>query len=267
MTNRRTLVCGDTHGCLRELKQLLSRAGFRQGSDRLILVGDLVDRGPDSVGVVRFAMESGADCVLGNHEEKHLRYRRHALKAAFSKTYKIPMQMPHPEVHKTLTGPEWAWMGALPLTIWLRPDLVIVHGGFAVDSPPEAPVLNSCRIRFVDQDSGESHGSADGITQPPRTVFWPERYAGGATGRVSVIYGHQPLRAVRHDPHLGPYGTAWTMGIDTSCCYGGVLTGYWVEEGHFVQSKSLQRFWTTGVDSSREGWMSAMLARPSKTVQ
>jgi hypothetical protein len=211
-------------------------------------------------------METGAECVLGNHEEKHLRYRRHAMKAWDGK-YKVPMQMPHPEVHTTITGREWAWMGALPLTIWLRPDLVVVHGGFAADSPPEAPVLNSCRIRFVEQDSGKSKGSADGISQPPRTVFWPERYTGGATGRVSVIYGHQPFRAVRQDRWLGPYGAAYTLGLDTSCVYGNVLTGYWVEERHFVQSKSRQRFWTTGVDSSREDWMSARSARPSKTVQ
>ncbi|RDV36573.1 hypothetical protein DV096_19145 [Bradymonadaceae bacterium TMQ3] len=49
-----TIVVGDVHGCLRELKQVLERAGFEAGRDRAIFVGDLVNGGPDSLGVMRF---------------------------------------------------------------------------------------------------------------------------------------------------------------------------------------------------------------------
>ena len=75
----RTIVVGDVHGCLEELDELLSRLEVGP-SDRLVLAGDLMDRGPDPVGVVRRARERGALAVLGNHDEKHLRFARHEAK-------------------------------------------------------------------------------------------------------------------------------------------------------------------------------------------
>ena len=72
----RTLVVGDVHGCLDELRDLLDAVHY-SSADRLVFVGDLVDRGPDSVGVVRLAQDLGAVAVLGNHERKHLRYEQH----------------------------------------------------------------------------------------------------------------------------------------------------------------------------------------------
>ena len=68
----RTIIIGDVHGCLDELLTLVSRCGYGAG-DRLILVGDLVAKGPDSIGVVSWARESRVEAVLGNHEEHVLR--------------------------------------------------------------------------------------------------------------------------------------------------------------------------------------------------
>ena len=47
----RVIVIGDVHGCLRELDNLLDKVDYQQGHDTLVLAGDLVDKGPDSVGV------------------------------------------------------------------------------------------------------------------------------------------------------------------------------------------------------------------------
>ncbi|TXD37235.1 symmetrical bis(5'-nucleosyl)-tetraphosphatase [Lujinxingia vulgaris] len=65
-----TIVVGDVHGCLRELKQVLARADFEPGRDRVVFVGDLVNGGPDSLGVMRFVrgLGDGAEVVLGNHD-------------------------------------------------------------------------------------------------------------------------------------------------------------------------------------------------------
>ncbi|MBF0448897.1 MAG: symmetrical bis(5'-nucleosyl)-tetraphosphatase [Magnetococcales bacterium] len=65
---------GDLHGCLPELKSLLAKIGFNRHQDRLWFVGDLLSRGPDSLGVLRFVRDLGdrAVVVMGNHEVRAL---------------------------------------------------------------------------------------------------------------------------------------------------------------------------------------------------
>jgi bis(5'-nucleosyl)-tetraphosphatase (symmetrical) len=77
-----TAVIGDIHGCLDEFDELRKKIGLVKGTDRVVLLGDLIDRGPDSVGVVRRAMEMNDECILGNHEEKHLRFPEGVLRVA-----------------------------------------------------------------------------------------------------------------------------------------------------------------------------------------
>lgn len=64
---RRILIVGDIHGELEGLKQVLASKNWDKEKDLLISVGDLIDRGPDSVGTLRFAKEN-MECVLGNHD-------------------------------------------------------------------------------------------------------------------------------------------------------------------------------------------------------
>jgi bis(5'-nucleosyl)-tetraphosphatase (symmetrical) len=65
-----TYAIGDIQGCLASFRQLLDRVSFTPSSDRLWLVGDLVNRGPDSLGTLRFIKNLGSSIrlVLGNHD-------------------------------------------------------------------------------------------------------------------------------------------------------------------------------------------------------
>ncbi|UPK99657.1 hypothetical protein LCI18_010592 [Fusarium solani-melongenae] len=70
---KRFIIVGDVHGHLSELKKLLEKVKFDRGNgDHLIFVGDLVNKGPDSAGVVQLAMDLGASAVRGNNEDRVL---------------------------------------------------------------------------------------------------------------------------------------------------------------------------------------------------
>lgn len=71
----RIFVMGDVHGCLNEMNELLNKIQFQSNKDVLILTGDLVFRGQDSLGVIRRARELNAHCVRGNHDDKVIRLK------------------------------------------------------------------------------------------------------------------------------------------------------------------------------------------------
>lgn len=75
----RTFVIGDIHGCLTLLKRLIDKIPWDPKKDRLIFVGDYIDRGEDPKGVIDFILElkrisEKVDCILGNHEAMLLDY-------------------------------------------------------------------------------------------------------------------------------------------------------------------------------------------------
>ena len=72
-------IIGDIHGMLDELRALIDGVGPQNG-DRLCFLGDLVDRGPDSIAVIEFVRTlidrfPGSLSIAGNHEEKALRLK------------------------------------------------------------------------------------------------------------------------------------------------------------------------------------------------
>lgn len=70
----RDFVIGDLHGCLEPLGRLMAHVRFHQGRDRLFSVGDLVDRGPQSMDCLRLLEMPWFHCVLGNHEQMLIRH-------------------------------------------------------------------------------------------------------------------------------------------------------------------------------------------------
>jgi bis(5'-nucleosyl)-tetraphosphatase (symmetrical) len=118
------LFVGDVQGCAAELRDLLETARFDPGRHRLALCGDLVNRGPDSAGVLELARRLGARAVLGNHDVALLEGRRSATLD---------------EVRRQL-GPaleEWlAWLASLP-TFLRGEGYILVHAGIAPGKRPE----------------------------------------------------------------------------------------------------------------------------------
>src|SRR3546814_7017992 len=70
----RDFIVGDMHGCLDLFQAQLDRIGFDPTKDRIFSVGDLADRGPDSMGCLRLLREPWFHAVRGNHEDMLLDY-------------------------------------------------------------------------------------------------------------------------------------------------------------------------------------------------
>ncbi|EXF75924.1 calcineurin-like phosphoesterase [Colletotrichum fioriniae PJ7] len=72
----RLVIVGDVHGRASQLQKLLDKVSFdKDAGDHLVFTGDLVNKGPDSAGVVQLAMDLGASCVRGNNEDRVLAAR------------------------------------------------------------------------------------------------------------------------------------------------------------------------------------------------
>lgn len=116
---------GDVHGCFSELQTLLAELAFNAKRDQLIFVGDLLSRGPDSIGVMRFVRDSGdhAITVLGNHEVRALAGLSGYGSADFEKHMQFLAEAPDRDEL-------FSWLRHQPL-IHSNPELgfAVVHAG------------------------------------------------------------------------------------------------------------------------------------------
>ncbi|MEU8486772.1 polynucleotide kinase-phosphatase [Streptomyces sp. NPDC048641] len=206
-------IIGDIHGCASELETLLARLGYADGvhpeGRTAVFVGDLVDRGPDSPGVLRRVMSmvrsGNALCVPGNHENKFGRYLKgrkvqhtHGLAETVEQfageseefTQEVARFVDGLVSHYVLDGGK----------------LVVCHAGL----PEKYHGRTSGRVRSHAL-YGDTTGETDEFGLPVRYP-WAEDYRGSA----AVVYGHTPV----------PQAT-WlnnTICLDTGAVFGGKLT-------------------------------------------
>jgi len=199
----RRIFVGDIQGCREPLVRLLDAVGFARGSDRLLPVGDLVNKGPDSPGTLDLLMELGAEPVLGNHDLHWLQKGR-------------PQD---PQRRR--------WLEALPY-VRVFDDLILVHAGLHPHwdearlqrlGPPEQHY--AVNVRYCDADGNRPKED----WPPPGPPFrpWDDFYQ----GRKRVVFGHWARRGLVVRPQC--------VGLDTGCVYGGKLSAWIAEEDRIVQ--------------------------------
>ncbi len=213
----RTILVGDIHACGDELSALLEKVNYAQGVDQLVLVGDLVARGPDSGVAVQRAIEFGARSVRGNHDEKLLRWWREAKRVGRKRANeRVKLGERHMRAVGELTRKHFEHLAALPLVIDLpEHDVVVVHAGFApgVERAAQDPAM-MMNIRSIDA-SGAPTKKLD-VT--PWATMW--------AGPGHVVFGHDARRGLQLEPHA--------TGLDTGCCYGRQLTALVLDAGEPV---------------------------------
>ncbi|MBL9079223.1 MAG: metallophosphoesterase [Planctomycetes bacterium] len=203
MATSRRIFVGDIQGCLEPLERLLAAVAFVAGRDRLLPVGDLVNKGPDSPGVLARLMQLGAEPVLGNHDLHWLRKQRHADLA------------------------QRAWLQAQPI-VRVMDDLIVVHAGLhphwteaQLAQLDAAAVDYAVNVRYCDADGNRP----DDDWPPPGPPFrpWDDFYRGAKR----VVFGHWARRGLVVRPQC--------IGLDTGCVYGGKLSAWIAEQDRIVQ--------------------------------
>lgn len=213
----KTIIIGDIHGCFSELQDLLDKAGITD-DDHIIALGDIVDRGPNSVEVLNFFCDHPARfSLMGNHERKHVRGARHQVRLTQSQIIsRGEFGVAYPQALER--------MGSLPLFIEL-PEAVLVHGYLEPGVPLELQ-----RDAVACGTMTGDHYLRSQYDQP-----WYALY----DGEKPVIVGHQDhlhngLPFVYQDR---------VYCLDTSCVHGGVLTGLLLPEFTFVSVPSRRDYW------------------------
>lgn len=193
----RTVFIGDVHGCRDELDALLERVAFSAG-DRLVMVGDLVVRGPNPHGTLALLRAAGAVSVRGNHEDRLLRHRE--------RPESCPLGDLALATTKALRRRDWAMLESLPLWLDLPAHGVrVVHAAVLSGAPIESQSPRSLMYaRSID--------ASGALSEAPGARLWGTSYE----GPPHVIFGH--------NARVGLQLHRWATGLDTGCVYGGSLT-------------------------------------------
>ncbi|MDQ3576871.1 MAG: polynucleotide kinase-phosphatase, partial [Actinomycetota bacterium] len=226
-------IVGDIHGCASELRTLLATLGYELRIDdagravearhpdgrTAVFVGDLVDRGPDTPGVLRLVMgmvaAGNALCVPGNHENKLVRALdgrdvrvSHGLAESLAQLDAEPVEF---------RSAARAFMyGLVSHYVLDGGRLVVAHAGLKEAYHGRA----SGRVRSFAL-YGETTGETDEYGLPVRYP-WAREYR----GRAMVVYGHTPVTQARWENN--------TICLDTGCVFGGSLTALRYPERELV---------------------------------
>ena len=214
------IFIGDIHGCAGEFEDLLEKCGFRHGRDRLLLTGDAFSRGPDPLGVWDLIERTGAEMVLGNHDDRMLRHllRRRAGRDPGTRhaDQRRVLDLLMPEADRLLP-----WLRRLPL--WVESEsFLLVHAGVN----PEKGLSRTSRDEFLKIR-----------TWPPREGIegrrWHDYYR--PQGKV-LVFGHDAPGGVVIKRRGN--GCPYLVGLDSGCVYGGWLSAWILEEERLVQVES-----------------------------
>lgn len=210
----RTIVIGDVHGCYNELKEMietLEEAGkYIKGVDKLVFLGDYIDRGKDSRLVIKFIRNlqekyDNVVALMGNHEDILLNYLYEDDSTWTWNGYETTMES-YKGFDKQFKS-DVQWMKALPL-YHEDDNFIYVHAGVDVYKPMEE--------------------------QDEHTLLWvrEEFIYTGKDYYKQVVFGHTPVAFLDEEGNNKPvYTYTYNIDIDTGCVYGGSLTALIIDDG------------------------------------
>jgi hypothetical protein len=228
----RIIVIGDPHGCYQECLDMFDLLQVT-ADDTVIFAGDMVDRGPDNDKCMDLAMNH--ECVLANHEDKHLRY------CAQEERGEILKNLPptHAHTRSQLRPEHYEHMKQLPHFIRLpQYNHAVVHGGCWPGIPLEEQNVDlMIRLQYINPE--KSKKSFWAVHRPvhssenEQTVMYDESFKFWThwwKGPERIVFGHSVLNR--------PLITENAVGIDGGCVFGLALWAYVLPEMKIYEVKS-----------------------------
>jgi bis(5'-nucleosyl)-tetraphosphatase (symmetrical) len=254
-------LIGDVQGCDVALGRLLSEIDFSPSRDNLVLLGDLVNRGPDSLAVLRRlrALGDAAQCLLGNHDLHALAVACGA--RAVHKSDTLQELLAAPDAPELLDWLRWRELAVF------RDDILMVHAGvlpqwdttktiaLCADLMPairskdaksffqsmygnepnawrddlqgserQRVIINALtRLRFCSAQGEMEFATKEGAGAAPEGYMPWFDVPGRATANITVAFGHWSTLGLINRPNL--------IALDTGCVWGGCLSAMRVDGG------------------------------------
>ena len=242
----RIIAVGDVHGMLDALIQLIGKVQPTR-EDRLVFLGDLVDKGPNSAGVVKYVrgLQEVTNVVLvkGNHEGKHQRWRKKVGDGDLEGAMAMKRGEEIRDITAGLSEEDVEFLDTAVL-FYREAGHLFIHAGVPGDlhDIPEsvadvAGLPGKARkklelltfTRYVDRETGRMLPLGD---EKPGDPFWAEEY----DGRFGfVVFGHQPWAN-------GPRSFKHSIGIDTGAVHGFGLTALVISGGESLVTVPTEKF-------------------------
>lgn len=233
----RYIIIGDIHGCYEELVELFKVVEL-QPEDKVVSIGDIIHKGPNEIECIKLIAYNSDDYVLGNHEEKQLRWEKHEERS--DKKNPIKNADDYIRLSKVTFDDS-----STTLKSWLKDSAVLfkqlevnkkkyilIHGGiprnlkklpesnhpWSYDDRDRKFYFNMLRTRFETPDGKMVMLGEEG----PNDNYWADLY----DGRFGyAIFGHQPFI---HNTEPKFFKNA--VGIDLGCVYGNVLCAFVIHD-------------------------------------
>jgi serine/threonine protein phosphatase 1 len=220
----RQIIIGDIHGCYSELLRLLDKISPSE-SDTVVALGDIIDRGPDSVRVFNlFRNTQNFESIIGNHERKHITgYYSYAQEIS-----KIQFGTEYPEAIN--------WLEKMPYYREYE-SAIVVHAAIE----PGIPMQKQREDVLCGSSSGEKYLQKKFNGRP-----WYELYEGSKP----IIFGHAVFEGA---PLIYK---DMVYGMDTGACHGGHLSAITLPDFKIYSVQSKDNYWLM----QKKAWQSKVLS-------
>ena len=215
-TGRKTFIVGDVHGCLKEFLALLKKVNYKADTHRLILVGDIINRGPFSFEMLNWVKKNEVEMVRGNHEQAFIRGITEN-----NLTNPVLYELKK-EMKKDLK--KWIeWLCQLPFYIEEK-DFLVVHAGLV---PQEEPQYSDPHLLMHIR-------TWDGKGKDIKSELYPAWHDFYKKKKL-VVYGHWANQGLKIKKN--------SIGLDTGCVYGQKLSGVLLPERKIFQVPALRNYY------------------------